>query len=132
MKKSGHFCWVCGRRRPNEHFSGGGHRHHVCRTCARLGPDELAFRQAQIDIDRLFDAHGRKGHTLREKALPRFIAHANPRIAHYALLRFADHRIESVRWRVLAMLDEEGGWEIVGEEPPPESELTEDEAAELF
>ena len=30
----GHFCRICGRLRPNEQFSGKGHRQHVCKICA--------------------------------------------------------------------------------------------------
>src|SRR5664279_3374429 len=29
----GHFCRICGRERPNEQFSGKGHRIHVCKRC---------------------------------------------------------------------------------------------------
>ena len=37
MKKhSGHYCRICGRLRPNEAFSGKGHRTHVCKKCAHL------------------------------------------------------------------------------------------------
>ena len=32
----GHYCWVCGRIRANEKFSGKGHRTHVCKDCARM------------------------------------------------------------------------------------------------
>ncbi len=40
----GHFCRFCGRSRPNERFSGGGHRDHVCRDCENTFP--LEERQA--------------------------------------------------------------------------------------
>jgi hypothetical protein len=52
-KGSGHWCWCCGRHRPNERFSGRGHRRHLCKDCSKLGKQELAYRQAVIDIDRL-------------------------------------------------------------------------------
>lgn len=35
-KRRGHYCRICGNRRPNEAFSGKGHRIHVCKKCARL------------------------------------------------------------------------------------------------
>lgn len=35
-KRRGHFCRFCGSRKPNEAFSGKGHRIHVCKKCARL------------------------------------------------------------------------------------------------
>ena len=37
MKKlRGHYCRICSNRKPNEAFSGKGHRTHVCKKCARL------------------------------------------------------------------------------------------------
>jgi len=29
----GHFCYYCGKSKPNEAFSGKGHRRHLCRVC---------------------------------------------------------------------------------------------------
>ena len=40
-KRHGHFCWICKRYRPNERFSGRGHRTHVCRSCSLLPRDEV-------------------------------------------------------------------------------------------
>lgn len=37
----GHYCRICGRERPNEKFSGKGHRAHVCRDCYRLPKEEF-------------------------------------------------------------------------------------------
>lgn len=37
----GHYCWICGRYRPNEAFSGKGHRRHQCRECSRLPKGDL-------------------------------------------------------------------------------------------
>ena len=35
-KRRGHFCRICGSRKPNEAFSGKGQRTHVCKKCAQL------------------------------------------------------------------------------------------------
>ncbi|HAU37497.1 MAG TPA: hypothetical protein DCX07_07230 [Phycisphaerales bacterium] len=48
----GHYCWVCGRTRANERFSGKGHARHICRDCARLPKEERDRAQALIDIER--------------------------------------------------------------------------------
>lgn len=32
----GHFCRICGRTKPNEKFSGKGHKNHICKACAKL------------------------------------------------------------------------------------------------
>jgi hypothetical protein len=45
-KRRGQFCWCCGRRRPNERFSGAGHARHLCKDCQKLGAEELTYRQA--------------------------------------------------------------------------------------
>ena len=34
--RRGHYCGICGSRKPNEAFSGKGHTIHVCKKCARL------------------------------------------------------------------------------------------------
>src|SRR5438477_937735 len=36
----GHYCYLCGQRRPNEQFSGRGHRDHVCKKCQRMPGDK--------------------------------------------------------------------------------------------
>ena len=52
-KRSGHFCWCCGRMRPNERFSGRNHGRHLCRDCARLPAEEREYRQGERDIERI-------------------------------------------------------------------------------
>jgi len=47
----GHWCRICGRERPNEKFSGRGHRDHLCRECARLPREE---REEIEQLDELF------------------------------------------------------------------------------
>jgi hypothetical protein len=32
----GHYCRYCDRMRPNERFSGKGHRAHICKECQRI------------------------------------------------------------------------------------------------
>ena len=51
----GHYCWVCGRTRANEKFSGKGHARHICKDCQRLPREELDAVQALRDIDGLLD-----------------------------------------------------------------------------
>lgn len=40
-KQRGHYCRVCGRSRPNEKFSGKGHRNHICKECAQKPKTEI-------------------------------------------------------------------------------------------
>src|SRR6266568_3005311 len=48
----GHYCRICGRSRPNERFSGRGHRIHVCRECQRMP------REKRDRIERFEELHG--------------------------------------------------------------------------
>jgi len=43
----GQFCWMCGRSRPNEAFSGKNHGRHLCRDCARQ-PKAERDRESRI------------------------------------------------------------------------------------
>jgi hypothetical protein len=82
-KRRGHFCWCCGRSRPNEKFSGSGHRIHLCKDCQKLGAEEIAFRQHQRDINRLLDWEGR----IKRKTMHVFqgyLNHTNERVRAYA------------------------------------------------
>ena len=36
----GHYCWVCESIRPNEAFSGKGHKQHICKKCAKKPREE--------------------------------------------------------------------------------------------
>lgn len=40
-KRHGHYCRICGSRKPNEAFSGKGHKNHICKTCSRLQKNEI-------------------------------------------------------------------------------------------
>jgi hypothetical protein len=56
---------------------------HVCGDCAKLGKEELAYRQAVRDIDQLLDWSGlvrRK----RRAAFERFLVHPDARVRLYA------------------------------------------------
>ena len=36
----GHYCRICGRSKPNEKFSGKGHKNHVCKNCTKKPKEE--------------------------------------------------------------------------------------------
>jgi len=46
----GHYCRLCERVRPNERFSGKGHRIHVCKDCSRLPKEERRRRELEDEI----------------------------------------------------------------------------------
>jgi hypothetical protein len=46
-----HYCRICDRGRPNEKFTGRGHRDHICKDCQRLPRSE---REQIESMDELF------------------------------------------------------------------------------
>lgn len=95
MKARGHYCWACARMRPNEAFSGGGHARHVCKTCSKLGREELDYRQAVRNFDRLL----RDGGSIPRKHRPaaeKFLVHPSERVREYA--REALAASDGMRW----------------------------------
>ena len=32
----GHYCKICGCIKPNEKFSGKGHKNHICKECSKM------------------------------------------------------------------------------------------------
>ena len=101
----GHFCWVCGRRRSNERFSGRGHARHLCRDCSKLGADELAYRQALRNLERCMTWESlipRK----RRKSFEQFLDHKDPRIRARAAKMLEEDRAERAYQRSMRELDE--------------------------
>ena len=49
-KRRGHFCRICHSRKPNEAFSGKGHRIHVCKKCARLPKEKREEIECKDEI----------------------------------------------------------------------------------
>jgi hypothetical protein len=64
---------------PNENFSGRGRSQHLCRECANLGTEELAFRQVLRDMENCVTREG----IIPRKCLKKFeefLNHEDPRI----------------------------------------------------
>lgn len=63
----GHYCYVCGRERPNEKFSGWGHKKHVCKDFASRSEEGVNVVDLW-DVEPLVDG----------QEVERFIANAPP------------------------------------------------------
>jgi hypothetical protein len=83
MRRSGRYCWSCGRRRPNERFSRRSGLRGVCRDCFRLGPVELAYRQAVVNIDRAL-RHGEIIPKRHRHMIEAMLRHGYARVRAYA------------------------------------------------
>lgn len=46
----GHYCKICGRERPNEQFSGKGHRKHVCKQCAQMPKEQRRVIEVEEEL----------------------------------------------------------------------------------
>jgi len=78
----GHFCKGCGRTRPNEAFSGKGHRDHLCKECAHMPIDT---RNEIERSDEIFGFLNQSHISDRNVARLRELASStNPRIAQRA------------------------------------------------
>ena len=66
----GHYCWVCGRTRANEKFSGKGYARHTCKDCARLPREAHDRAHALMDIEGfLYQSNISVGNVARLKRL---------------------------------------------------------------
>ena len=89
-RQNGHYCWACDRMRANEKFSGRGHAQHLCKECARLGKEELAYRQAIRNLERLLTWEGRIPRQKRGQ-FRRYLEHRDERVRAYARQIEAGH-----------------------------------------
>lgn len=46
----GHYCKICDCSRPNEKFSGRGHKKHICKDCSKLTKDEFDSTEQLYEI----------------------------------------------------------------------------------
>jgi len=101
----GHYCRICGRTRPNEKFSGKGHRTHVCKDCARMPkPDREATEQEEEIFNYLQQSHISAKNTARLKQLA---VSNNPRIAELAAIVIEVAQIKPFKKRRLQVLARE-------------------------
>jgi hypothetical protein len=49
----GHYCKICAGILPNERFSGGGHKNHICKQCSKKSPEEKRELEIINDISRM-------------------------------------------------------------------------------
>ena len=98
----GHYCRICGRERPNEQFSGKGHRIHVCKHCQRLPKTQ---RQAIEDRDDIFgfmqQSHISKKNVARLEQLAKS---EEPRVALLAAIVLEVARVTPYKRRRLKIL----------------------------
>jgi len=98
----GHYCRICGRERPNEQFSGKGHKTHVCKRCQAMPKSR---RRAIEDKDDIFgflkQAHISEKNVARLKQMAKS---DNPQVASLAVIVLEVARVKPHKTRRLKFL----------------------------
>jgi ribosome-binding protein aMBF1 (putative translation factor) len=98
----GHHCRICGRTRPNEKFSGKGHRVHVCTDCARLPKENRdAIEQKEEIFNYLTQSHIS---TKNRARLGRLAASSDPEVAELAAIVIEVAKVKPYKRRRLKVL----------------------------
>jgi hypothetical protein len=101
----GHYCKICGSSRPNEAFSGKGHRTHVCKECKQMPKAE---RDEMEQEDEIF-GFLKQSH-ISEKNIARLntlVSSENPRIAKLAAIVLEVAMVKPYKKRRLKVLAKE-------------------------
>lgn len=98
----GHYCRICGRQRPNEQFSGKGHRIHVCKRCKAMPRSERQVIENMDDIFRFM----RQSHISEKNVarLEQMVKSENPHVANLAAIVLKVARVKPYRTRRLKFL----------------------------
>lgn len=98
----GHFCKICGRSRPNEAFSGGGHKNHLCKNCKRMPVEK---RNAIEQKDEIFGFLKQSHISLKNiKRLELLKTSSDPKVAELAVVAFDVAKLHPYKRRRLANL----------------------------
>jgi hypothetical protein len=98
----GHYCRICRRERPNERFSGRGHRIHVCKRCNAKPKSERQFIE---DTDEIFGFMRQSHISERNVArLEQMTKSENPQVASLAAIVLKVARAKPYKTRRLKFL----------------------------
>ena len=98
----GHYCRICRRQRPNEQFSGKGHKIHVCKRCQAKPKSE---RQVIENTDEIF-RFMRQSHISEKNVarLEQMVKSENPQVASLAGIVRKVAKVKPYRTRRLKFL----------------------------
>ena len=66
----GHYCKICGQIRPNEKFTGKGHKTHICKECSHIPKEKRDIVEQEGEIyNFLNQSHISRKNITRLKAL---------------------------------------------------------------
>jgi len=98
----GHYCRICGRERPNEQFSGKGHRIHVCKRCKAMPKSKRQVIENLNDIFRFM----RQSHISEKNVarLEQMVKSEDPQVASRAAIVLKVAKVKPYRTRRLKFL----------------------------
>ena len=98
----GHYCRICGCQRPNEQFSGKGHRIHVCKRCQVKPKSERRVIKNMNEIARFMrQSHISEKNVLR---LEQMVKSENPHVASLAAIVLRVAQVKPYKTRRLKFL----------------------------
>jgi len=98
----GHYCKICGRTKPNERFSGKGHRIHVCLDCEKIPKgQQQAIEQEEEIFGFLKQSHISDRNIGRRQTLA---ASDHARIAELAAIVIEVAKVKPYKKRCLKVL----------------------------
>ena len=101
----GHWCRICGKTKPNEKFSGKGHRNHICKECSKAPKEETdAIDQEDEIFGYLKQSNISRMNIVR---LEKLKASKNERISELASIAFDVAKIKPNKKRRLKFLARE-------------------------
>lgn len=101
----GHWCRICGRTKPNEKFSGKGHKNHICKECSRKPREEIdEIEQSEEIFNYLNQSNISKKNI---KRLEKLSCSSNQEILEYAAIVLEVAQIKPHKKRRLKFLAKE-------------------------
>jgi len=101
----GHYCRICGAIKPNEQFSGKGHRNHICKECSRKPKAEIN----EIDIEEEIFGYLKQSHISNKnvKRLKLLVKSESDKIAKLADIVIEVAKVKPYKKRRLKVLARE-------------------------
>lgn len=98
----GHYCRICKRERPNEQFSGNGHKIHVCKRCNARPKSERQVIEDMDDILRFMQqSHISDGNVAR---LGKMAKSEDPQVASRAAIALKVAKVKPYKTRRIKFL----------------------------
>src|ERR1700722_20306739 len=97
----GKFCRICGQSRPNESFSGKGHRQCICNKCQKRPKEEIALIETKDELLHYWEQSNISALNIaRLKMLTQFPNEDIQKLAHLTLTVAAvkPHKRRRMKW----------------------------------